>query len=171
MRHTGSVVDVTARTIRDRDGETHALDRLEIAGGVLYHARPLDYHAFDYHERWVFPHLGWTISRLRWLVEPELDWYIEPDLISVAGNHWAIADGLLDVLLYERSHYLVDDADELADAVAGGHISLDDAATVLRNFQSLERQLRANAFSGHELLRLHAPALAHFETPARALPA
>ncbi len=167
MRHTGSVVDISAGTVRDRDGGTYALDRLELAGGCLYHARAVAYPRFDYHERWVLPVQGWAISRFRWLVEAELDWYIEPDLITVAGPSWEVADGLLDVAVSEGVRYQVEDADELAEALELGHLSLAEGATVLRNFQALEAALREADYSGAALLRRYAPALASIETPPR----
>src|SRR5690606_6396934 len=103
MTHRGSIVDLATPTVRDRDGLSHALERVEIVDGVLYHARPVAYRTFDYHERWVLPVQGWVLNRFRWLVEPELDWYIEPELISIEDDCWTIRDGLLELWVFEGS--------------------------------------------------------------------
>ncbi len=166
-RNAGSVVDTRALTVLDRDGRLHPLNRMELADGVLYHARFVDFHLFDYHERWLLPEHGWAISRLRFFGDPHQDWYIEPDLIAVEDHLWTVRDGYLDVNVDEGQRYWLDDADELAEGLGAGDITLVEAMAVLSSFHSLQRALRECNYSGQALLDRYAPDLAHFSMPAR----
>jgi hypothetical protein len=103
VRHRGAVVDVKQRCVCDRDGEWYPFDRLEVAGNTLYYARPLDFDILRYHERWLIPDQGWSISRFQFTpLEPDpVDWYIEMELIDVEGPLWTVLDGYLDMMVWE----------------------------------------------------------------------
>jgi predicted RNA-binding protein associated with RNAse of E/G family len=154
-------VDVDGRAVCDRDGEWYALDRLEVAGNTLYYARGLDFHLFDYHERWLLPEQGWSISRLRFRPDaPDpIDWYIEMEVIDVSGPQWTVRDGYLDMEVWEGKRCRLDDADELGDGLADGSISVEEAAEVLRSLDRLWDELHANGNSGRALLERFAPGL------------
>ena len=98
VRHRGCVVDTDQRRVCDRDGEWYHFDRLEVAGNTLYYARPLNFDVLKYHERWLVPEQGWSISRFKFSpLEPDpFDWYIEMELIDVERSLWTVLDGYLD---------------------------------------------------------------------------
>jgi uncharacterized protein len=161
-RNGGSLIDVSARTVRGRNGTTYQLDDVVVAGNLVYLARPLQADAFWYSEHWVVPSQSWVITRFA--MHPDhphaaLDWYIEPDVIERDGDLWRITDAFIDVDVYEGQRYHVDDADELADALAAGEITPADAAAALHALDRLCDELRDNGCSGAALLRRHAPGL------------
>jgi len=161
-RNRGSVVDTRARTVRDRNGVTYPLDALAVSAHGLYHARPLDQNEhFYYHERWVLPGPGWLINRFAFHDHrtDKIDWYIETDLIEIDGDRWIVQDGYLDILIDEGVRYQVEDADELAEGMAAGEISIDHAMAALHAFDRLCRALRDNGCSGFALLAEYAPGL------------
>jgi len=175
-RHNGATVNVATRRVCDRDGLWYPLDRLVVAGRTLYYARPiggsdmdvwrehgyseeavaaaLQQRIFDYHERWILVDQGWSISRLAFLptAEHPIDWYIETEIIAVDGDRWHIGDGYLDVEVHEGSRYHVDDAEELAEGLAAGEISVSDAVSALTSLGRLCEALRSNGCSGAALL-------------------
>ncbi len=163
VRHRGAVVDVKQRCVCDRDGEWYPLDRLEVAGNTLYYARAVNYKAFDYHERWLLPEQGWSISRLRWTAgwHEDFQWYIEMELIDVEGSLWTVLDGYLDMMVWEGLRARLDDADELGDGLVAGSISAREAASVLRSLDRLCDALHENGNSGAALLERYAPDLPH----------
>ncbi|MGH2609662.1 MAG: DUF402 domain-containing protein [Tepidiformaceae bacterium] len=169
VRHRGAVVDVDRRAVCDRDGEWYPLERLEVAGSTLYYARQLDFHLFDYHERWLLPEQGWSVSRLRFFphVPDPIDWYIEMEVIEVDGPLWTVRDGYLDMEVWEGSRCRLDDADELADGLASGAITVEEAAVVLRSLDRLCDELHANGNSGRALLERFATKL-QYDLPGEA---
>lgn len=161
-RNPGSVVDVGARTVRDRDGRVHAAKELAVTEHGLYYHRPIDgFDVFFHQERWILPAHGWVINRFAFYPQrtDKIDWYIETDLIEIAGDEWRVADGYLDVLVHEGLRYDVDDADELAEGMQAGEITVGEATAVLLSFGRLCRELMANGCSGVELLSRLAPTL------------
>ena len=142
----------------DRDGEWYPLDRLEVAGNTLYYARPLDFDILKYHERWLIPGQGWSISRFQFTpLEPDpVDWYIETELMSVDGPLWTVRDGFLDMMLWEGQRSRLDDADELGEAVEDGFLSPQEAAAILRSLDRLCDELHENGNSGAALLAKYA---------------
>jgi predicted RNA-binding protein associated with RNAse of E/G family len=161
VRHRGCVVDTEQRRVCDRDGEWYPLDRLEVAGRTLYYARPLHFEVLTYHERWLIPDEGWSISRFQFtpLETDPVDWYIEMELIDVEGPLWTVLDGYLDMFVWEGHRARLDDADELGDGLAAGSISVEEAATVLRSLDRLCDELHDNGNSGVALLGKYAPGL------------
>ncbi len=161
VRHRGALVDLSRGEVCDRDGEWYPLERLEVAGNTLYYARPLVSRAFDYHERWLLPEQGWSISRLRWTPgwHESFEWHIEMELIDVDGSLWAIRDGYLDMMVWEGQRCRLDDADELGDGLASGAISAEEAAAVLRSLDRLCDELHENGNSSAALLAKYAPLL------------
>ena len=161
-RNGGSEIETETRRLRDRNGLWYTLDCLTVAASGLYHARETPgAELFSYHERWLLRDPGWAISRFVWRPNrPErVDWYIETELIEVDGAVWRIRDGYLDVNVHEGVRYELEDADELADAIAAGEIPLLEALTALRALQQLCAVLRLNGFSGRALLEEFAPDL------------
>ncbi|HEX6032473.1 MAG TPA: hypothetical protein VFY90_13655 [Tepidiformaceae bacterium] len=156
-------MDTATRRVCDRDGEWYPLDRLEIAGGTLYYARPLDFRLFDYHERWLLREQGWSISRLRFRphVPAPMDWYIETEIIEVEGDLWKVRDGYLDMEVWEGHRSRLDDADELAEGLESRAITLPEAAQLLRSLDLLCDALHQNGNSGLALLERYAPNLPH----------
>jgi predicted RNA-binding protein associated with RNAse of E/G family len=163
VRHRGAVVDVKQRCVCDRDGEWYPFDRLEVAGNTLYYARPLDFDILRYHERWLIPDQGWSISRFQFTpLEPDpVDWYIEMELIDVEGSLWTVLDGYLDMMVWEGQRARLDDADELGDGLDADSISAQEAASVLRSLDRLCDALHENGNSGAALLERYAPDLPH----------
>ena len=161
-RNPGSMVDVRARTVRDRDGLVHeARDLVVTEQGLYYHRAIVGFAPFDHHERWILSAQGWVVNRFRFAPgrDDACDWYIEPDIIEVEGDEWHVRDGYLDVIVQECSRYDVDDADELADGIAAGEITVSDAVAVLRAFGLLCRELMATRCSVVALLERYAPDL------------
>lgn len=154
-RHTGSVLDLRAHTVRGRDGVVCPLDRVELAGAGLHVARHVAENPhIDYLEAWLLPERGWSIARFQFrgrALEPE--WYMETEIIEVDGDTWAVHDGLLDFFVFEGERYELQDLDELANAVANEEIQLEDAVRVLRSAHDLAEALAQNGFSGAALLR------------------
>jgi len=102
-----------------------------------------------------------VLNRLTFLpnVPNPLDWCIEPDPVLVDGSVWRVRDAFLDLEVYEGVRYELRDADELADGLAAGEISLAEALTALHSLNSLCQALRLNGFSGKALLDEFAPGL------------
>jgi hypothetical protein len=161
VRHRGADVDVATRRVYDRDGEWYPVERLEVAGTTLYYARPVEYHAFDYHERWLLPEQGWSVSRIRWRPNwhENFDWYIETEVMAVDGDCWSIRDGFLDLMVWEGQGWRLDDADELGEGMMAGSISIQEAAQVLRSLDRLCDELHENGNSGIALLERFAAGL------------
>ena len=169
-RNSGKDIDPVAKRVRDRDGKWHDVDELQVAGPVLYYGRSLGSWPamqFDYHEMWAFADLDVTVSRLRFFPDaPDaIDWYIETDPIDIVGGTWHIRDGFLDVCVYEGSRYRVEDAEELADGLTAGTISVEHASRALRALERVLRGLDANGCSGAELLRGWTPEFAEKRLP------
>jgi predicted RNA-binding protein associated with RNAse of E/G family len=161
-RNGGATIDAAARRVLDRNGESYALDSVVVAEHGLYYTRPIEGNdLFWYHERWVLPRPGWVVNRFAFHEKRANlpDWYIEPEIISVNDPLWRIQDGYLDVDIHDGDCYRVEDAGEFASGIAGGHIPLDEAVSVLRAFDRLCEALRINGCSGFELLREYAPSL------------
>jgi hypothetical protein len=163
-RNAGKDIDTRNQTVRDRDGLVYPVDRMVMGDGCLYYARPLDNFediGFDYHELWAFPALDLTVSRIRFLpgAGDPIDWYIETDPIDVDGDVWRTRDGYLDVCLYEKTRYRVEDAAELAEGLASGAISMSDAVRALESLDRLLEILERNGRSGAALLAELAPDL------------
>lgn len=161
-RNGGSTTDIEAWRVLERNGKSYPLERLEHIDGALYYATPIASSAnFNYHERWLLPEHGWSLSRFRFIGRPSqgLDWYIETDTIEVKGNLWTVRDCYLDVAVFEGSHYEVWDADELAEGLTAGEISIEEAAKALESLNRLCRLLTKNGYSGAALLAELAPGL------------
>lgn len=154
-------MDAGQRTVLDRDGLDHPLLRLAVADRTLYYARAVDYPGFSEHERWLIPDFGWSVSRFRWRDgwHEDFHWYIETELMEVAGPIWSLRDGFIDVLVWEGLRARIDDADELGDALVEGSISIADASDVLHSLDRLCDELHANGNSGAALLERYAPGL------------
>jgi predicted RNA-binding protein associated with RNAse of E/G family len=162
-RNAGSIVDTSAGTVRDRDGAWSALDRLVVEGRSLYYARPVPYDTVSYHERWLLADESLSFSRFRFSAKAPytIDWYVEPDLIQVEAGLWTVRDGYVDLEVHDGSHYRLDDADELADGMRDGEISLDEACAVLRALDRVCDLFRDHGYSGAKVLAVLAPGLAH----------
>ena len=161
-RNGGSSTDTEARRVLERNGKSYPLERLELSDGALHYARPIASSAnFNYHERWLLPRHGWSLSRFSFTGRANrgLDWYIETDTIEVKGNLWTVRDCYLDVAVFEGSRYEVLDADELAQGLTAGDISVEEAARALESLNRLCRLLASNGFSGAALLAELAPGL------------
>jgi predicted RNA-binding protein associated with RNAse of E/G family len=161
-RNGGSEIVTETRRLRDRNGLWYALDRLSVGRSGLYHARATpEVELFTYHERWLLPGPGWAISRFVWRPNRpgRIDWYIEPEIIEVDGSVWRVRDGYLDLAVHEGLRYQLEDADELAEAIAAGEIPLTEALAALTSLQRLCTALRGNGCSGQALLAEFAPEL------------
>lgn len=162
-RHQGALVTVGARTVRGRSGETFPLDRLELTDGGLYYGRFFEGHpSVRYHERWLLPAQGWVVNRFA--MRPDAppfwcDWYIDLDGVEIDGDTWRVDDRFLDVGVIEGCRYEVLDADELADGVEQGAITLAESLAALRDLNDLCRVLPDLGFSGDALLARYAPGL------------
>ena len=170
MRHQGSTIDVETQRVRDRDGNSYAAENLVVAHGALYYERHIGSRdpaqrqlgqQFYHQQRWVLPAHGWVFNRFAFFADfpRPVDWYIETELITVGGPLWRIADGYLDVEVFEGVRYEVDDAHELAEGMLCGDISLDDAAAALTSLHELCQALERLDFSGAALLAKYAPGL------------
>jgi predicted RNA-binding protein associated with RNAse of E/G family len=161
--HQGLVVDVHARTHRDRQGRISPLDDLCLHDGTLFIAGRLTHNPrFSAYQRWLLPAQGWVVGRFA--PHPgqramDCDWYIDIDAVTVDGSVWRAADRLLDVKVFECRRYEVDDADELATCLEEGVITHVDAFAALRSMNALCRALERLDFSGAALLREYAPGL------------
>ena len=161
-RNSGKDIDATSYQVRDRDGVTYAVDRMELADSGLYYARPLiGWDVADYHELWALPDQGWVVNKGHVLpgAAESHDWYLEPDLITIDGGIWSIRDAYLDVKVYDGVRYEVCDAGELADGLSDGAISVEDATAALRALGTLLAVLERNGCSGAALLSEFAPGL------------
>jgi predicted RNA-binding protein associated with RNAse of E/G family len=135
---------------------------LVVAEGGLYYARPIaGSEHFYFHERWLLPEHAWSISRFTFHehFKERVDWYIEMDAIEIAGERWRVSDGYLDVAVIEGVRYEVWDADELADGLRGGEITLEEGMLALESLNRLARYLARNKYSGAVLLEEFAPGL------------
>jgi predicted RNA-binding protein associated with RNAse of E/G family len=65
------------------------------------------------------------------------------------------------MVIYEGRRYEVQDADELADALETGEITLAEAASALRSLHTGTGILAGNGCSGAALLTRYAPGLPH----------
>jgi predicted RNA-binding protein associated with RNAse of E/G family len=163
VRNAGSTVDVGGRRLLERDGNWYDLDRLEVTGSALFYSRPIaGSEHFYYHERWLLPEHTWSVSRFTFhdhFREGRVDWYIEMDAIEVKDGLWRVKDGYLDVAVFEGARYEVWDADELADGIRDGEISVDEAIGALHALHRLATCLAKNGHSGAALLAEFAPGL------------
>ena len=160
-RNAGSVVDVEARTVRERDRVVYPLERLQISPAGIYHGRPVEGGPFRYKERWLLPAKGWCVNRFSDHVGrvPEWHWYIEPEIIEVSGDRWTIRDAFIDFYVFEGLRYELEDIDEFAQGIAEGELPPHEALAILHATNSLITSLRDNGFSGAALLRDFAPGL------------
>jgi predicted RNA-binding protein associated with RNAse of E/G family len=162
MRHNGTVVDVERRRVRDRQGVWYPTDRLTLGESGLYygHTWPPDALA-AYSESWWLPQPGWAVHRIAFRPQAPVkpDWYVEIDPIVVNGPLWHQKDGYLDVSVFEGVRYEIEDADELAEGLAAGDITLAEATAVLCALDRLCRALHRLGCSGVALLAEFAPEL------------
>lgn len=163
-RHPGHVFDINARTVRGRDGITvYPLESLVVAGDALYAAYfPTEHPRIERLEQWLLAGQGWNFNRftVRPSQKPPVhDWYIDIDQTERTGNRWWQRDCLLDVSVHEGRFYVVEDADELADALEAGEISLQEANAALRALQQLCHALPLHGLSGAAVLSAFAPGL------------
>lgn len=153
-RNGGSLIDVNALTVRGRDGSLFPLELAEVANGRLHAGRRVtETPRFNYLEAWVVPEEGWAIaqfSRDGTPVPPE--WYVETEIIEVTGSKWSVQDGYIDFLVFEGSHYEIQDMNELADGIAAGDISIEEGLRVLHSAHRLAEALKAHGFSCTALL-------------------
>ncbi len=161
-RNGGAVIDTARRQVRDRNGLTYPLDAVTTGEHGLYYARPIEGNRlFSYHERWMLPKQALAVSRMAFHAHrtDAVDWYIETDLTDVSGDSWSVRDGYLDVRVHEGVRYELEDAGELADAIAQNDLPLSDALEALKALDLLTEALRRNGCSGHALLAELAPSL------------
>lgn len=161
-RNGGATIDIHAARVRDRNGLSYPLDTLVVTADGLYYARAIEGNdSFWYQERWVLPRQTLVVNRFAFHAHRNdaCDWYIETDLTAVSDEGWRVRDGYLDIYVHEGARYEVEDAGELADAIASGDIPLADAIDALHALDRLCEALRANTCSGHALLRSIAPSL------------
>lgn len=160
----GYVVDTCNRTVGFQGGDSYPLDRLEIAGGRLFYARAIAGSALvSLQETWLIPDRDWTFTRFTFhehLRAAAFDWKLEPDHTEPGERFWRVSDGYLDLVIYEGSRYELEDADELADALATGAISLAEGLRALHATNTLCKALKDHGNSGLSLLREYAPELA-----------
>ncbi|MGD9892613.1 MAG: DUF402 domain-containing protein [Dehalococcoidia bacterium] len=165
-KHQGLLVDVAARTHRDRQGRVSPLDDMVVGDGTLFIMGILPNNPrFRAFQRWLLPAHGWVVG----CFEPQpgqrpmdCDWYIDIDAISIEGVCWHAEDRLLDLKVFESQRYEVDDADELADCLEQQQIAPADAIAALRSLNALCRALERLNFSGAALLAEFAPGLPRF---------
>jgi predicted RNA-binding protein associated with RNAse of E/G family len=176
-RHAGADIDTITRRVRDRDGLWYPLDRMVVADGGLFYSRPIGSSAeqhrvpgqlFHFHQRWILPKQGWVVNRMSYFPDvPEpMDWYIEPEIITVNGDTWRIRDSYLDVEVYDGLRYCVDDAGELAQGLRDGDISVREAAKALEALDQLCVSLKRLDFSGRALLAAYAHGLPAADEPS-----
>jgi predicted RNA-binding protein associated with RNAse of E/G family len=165
-KHQGLLVDVAARTHRDRQGRISPLDDLALGDGTLFIMGTLPNNPrFRGFQRWLLPAHGWVVG----CFEPrpgqrpmDCDWYIDIDAISIDGDCWRAEDRLLDLKVFDHQRYEIDDADELADCLEQRQIAPADAIAALRSLNALCRALERLNFSGAALLTEYAPGLPSF---------
>jgi predicted RNA-binding protein associated with RNAse of E/G family len=163
-RNAGATIDPITERVLDRDGRWHDVQHLTKSPSGLFYERPLEPHPgriLLHHQRWVLPEHGWVINRHRFAPHAErpVDFYIEPDIITVDSSGWRIQDAYLDVFVLEGNRYEIDDADEFGEALAAGDITVAEAALALDAFSRLLRALERHGFSGRRLLAEYAPDL------------
>jgi len=164
LRNPGSIIDVEGKRVFDRDRVWHPAERLEVAGGALYYVRPTPgQDHFRAYERWLLPAQMWCVARFDFHdhFTDRVDWYIEMDFIEVEGGIWRVRDGYLDVAVWEGSRYEVWDADELAEGMLAGEISVEEVARALDSLNRLSLALKRNGYSGAALLAEYAAGLPH----------
>jgi predicted RNA-binding protein associated with RNAse of E/G family len=159
----GYVVDTVERTVGGPAGGPHGLDRLEVANDGLFYARAIPADAnISYQETWLISLQGWAITRFAFhehLRQRSIDWKMELDQVELDGSLWRVSDGYLDLDVYEGTHYDLEDADELANAIVAGAISLAEGMATLHALDTLCKALRRHGYSGQSLLREYAPGL------------
>lgn len=162
-RHQGGLLHLPSKTLRERDGRIYRVEALQQTGDALYYRLHFpDDPQFAAVERWLLPQHHWVINRFRMHAGAapfRCDWYIDLDAITVTADRWRVADCYLDVDLYEGQRYEVRDADELAEGLASGEITLREAAAALQALQALCVAVAQVRFSGAALLAQTAPGL------------
>lgn len=161
-RHHAEVISPATAAAVDRLGRSVPLLAVLETDAHLYYRRPvLANEEISAVERWVLPEHGWVVTRFtqrpdarRWI-----DWYIDIDDAVCVDGCWRIEDRLLDVGVVHGERYITMDADELADAMTDGSITLDQATAALRAQQALCRLLEESAFDVPALLARLAPDL------------
>lgn len=163
MSVDGYRVDTNARTVGGLHGPQFALDQLEYAGSTLFYARSIpDDRFITYQKTWLIADQNWAVTRFTFhehLRARAIDWKIEPDPISIDGAVWHVTDGFIDLDVYEGTHYELEDADELAEALLGGTIAIVDTARALHALDAVCKELHTSGYSVTELLRRFAPQL------------
>jgi predicted RNA-binding protein associated with RNAse of E/G family len=169
-RNAGSDIDIKAQRIRDRDGAWYPVDGLTVTPNGLFYARMVGVkdpikrapgQLFFHQQRWILPKQGWVLNRFDFFADvPEpSDWYIEPELVTVSDDLWSVRDGYIDVEVWDGLRYHIDDADELAEGLTSGEITIDDAVAVLHALDRLVDALKSCGISGQTLLAEYAPDL------------
>lgn len=140
-----------------------ALDRVSVVQGRLFYARPISASAtISYQETWLIPDQNWAITRFTFhehLRGAPFDWKMEPDSIQVDGAQWRVSDRYLDLVVYDGVRCTLEDADELADALSAGEITLAAGSQALRTLDSLCKALHRLGYAGQALLNEYAPGL------------
>lgn len=153
-------VHPASRTVLETNGVVYHLDRLKVTDSALYYGcsfQPGE-RFMIFVERWLLPSPMWTISRFTMPSHTGrfwCDWYVDFDRIVVDAESWNCYNCLLDAGIHEGVGYEVEDADELAEAIQSGSVSIADASAALRSLGLLGQELRALRFSGMALLKKH----------------
>lgn len=162
MRNPGLSVDLATKRVRDRDGAWYPLEDLIVSGGALYYARSVDdSRHFSYYERWLVPAQGLVFSRPRFhpQIEAPFDWYIETDFSSIDSECWQARDGYLDLEVWEGRRYYLLDANELAEGLGAGEISVSEVIQALDALGWLCAALKRTDCSVRAVLAECAPGL------------
>ena len=163
-RKLPTTLDTAARVLHARDGKSYPLGLVARGAEALYWDRePPGVWQFSRAESWLLPTQGWLVNRLTdrpgHVREVPFDWYIDLDQITVEGDCWTVADGLLDLIVVEGVRGTLLDADEFADDLADGMLSRTEGAYILRSLHALYAALARHTWSVAALLAEYAPDL------------
>ncbi|MGA7672061.1 MAG: hypothetical protein WBW04_16660 [Nitrolancea sp.] len=157
------VIDTVTRTVGNGTYGPIALNRLNVSADVLYYAGRIAPGGNSYQqETWILASQGWSVTRFRNDGNgptPAFDWKLEPDWAEKHDRHWQIRDGYLDLVLFEGTRYYLEDADEFADALTDGRLTLNEGTNVLRSLNELCLALTRHDYSAASLLEEYAPGL------------
>ncbi|MCP2169369.1 DUF402 domain-containing protein [Goodfellowiella coeruleoviolacea] len=122
--------DLTAGTNTDPKGFVRPVEEYRVEPGGLYMFRPLVGHPeLDHFESWLVPGHGLRVTRQWWRPGHERDYDFYVDIVEISADDavWRTLDLYLDLLVRTGSGVEVVDTDELADALAAGLVSTEQA--------------------------------------------
>lgn len=150
--------DVTGKTNTDPKGFVRPVDVYRETESGLYMAREADHPRFSYVESWLLPAMDLRITDFHFTPGNELEQEFYVDVMTIdrpgsPGGSWRTLDLYLDIVCRTGAFTEVLDGDELALAIAEGHLDAETAGRAMETAFVVSTGIAAHGHSLPDWLR------------------